>query len=259
MTNGTRRVMVIGAGGTGKTTFSVSASKHAGDTIPRASRVICDDVVVFQGDAEGIAGAYHAGFAPGYVYDLSDCTTWDLFDRRLCEALADIRPLCGTQVRFAVIDLGLAQRLISAHVKPAVQKDWNAVSSLGEKLFHAFSGLPGTTIIANAHIKSSQGVTETAQAIDSANARAIGGERAKFTADLNKGVGQIWKDNCSLQVLREMKRVKSGDSVAISFFSHTQPNMRFEAKSRFCGMLKPTEPGERSLRALLTQAYGDAL
>ncbi len=262
MTQGVRRILVIGAGGVGKTTLSVSASRFAGDTIPAKERTECKDVVVFQGDSEGIAGAYHAGFVPGYVYDLSHCTKWEQFDRDLCAALADIRPLCGKPegVKYAVVDLGIAQRLITAEVKPSVQKDWNQVSALGEKLFHAFSGLPGMTIIGNAHIKSSQGVTETGQAIDSSNARAVGGERAKFTMDLNKGVGQIWRDNSSLIVTREMKRKKGqGDAVDISHYSHTQAGLRFEAKSRFCGILQPTEPGERTLRSMLAQAYGDAL
>jgi hypothetical protein len=257
-----RRVLVLGAGGTGKTTFSVSASQFAGDKIPHDSGAECADVAIFQGDNEGVAGALHAGFVPKYVYELSNITAWDAYQRELVACLKDIKPLVdeGT-VKFLVVDLNHPTRLINESIAPSVQKDWKLVANEGLSLFRAFSGLRGCTIIGNAQIKAAQGFGETPEAATASNARAPGGERSLFMADLLKGVGAVWQENSSLILSRELRRtkgVKPGEVIP-KFYTHTQSNSRFEAKSRFRDVLLPTEAGDATLRSLLVRAYGQAL
>jgi hypothetical protein len=58
-----RRIVVMGSKGTGKTTFSVSASQFAGDRITGEVRQ-CKDTLVIQGDSEGVMGATDAGLTP---------------------------------------------------------------------------------------------------------------------------------------------------------------------------------------------------
>jgi len=253
---------VVGSGGTGKTTFSVSASAFAGDTIPADKPRVCHDVAVLQADIEGVAGAWRAGFEPAYVYDLSNTATWTDYQSKLVEALRDLQPLFKSgDVKFLVVDLAHPNRLIQESVSPNVQKDWKGVASHGAKLFTAFAGLSGVTIIGNAQLKSSQAIGETAQAASAAEARAVGGQRSMFSNDLYKGVGSVWVENSSLQISRELKRVRDAKTgqVVPTFFSHTQSNNKFEAKSRFRDVLKPTEDGNITLHALLKRGYGEAL
>lgn len=254
-----RRILVTGSSGTGKTTFSVSASAYAGDTIPAPTPRMCKDVAVIQGDTEGVTGAWRAGFEPFYVYDLSSSSTWAQYESALLGALREIK--ATPEIKYVVVDLALPNRLIHAAVQPNNPAQWAQLSQLGASFFNAFTALSGVTTIGNAQLKPSAGIVESANAADASHVRAVGGERCTYTPDLYKGVGLLWTEHVSLHVARELRRKKAdkvGGAVA-HYSSHTQSNGRFEAKSRFHDVLLPTEPGERTLHSILKAAYQDAL
>lgn len=250
----------MGPRGTGKTTFSVSASKHAGDTISGGARE-CSDVLVIQGDNEGIMGAMDAGLSPGMVLDTTDCETWDLYQKRLVAGLRELQqPLFDGTIKVVIIDLAWPAKLIDRSIDPSVQKDWKLVANEGARLFRALSGLRGITVIGNAQIKASSAPGETQQAIDAGMAKAIGGERSTFTVDLPKGIASMWLDNCSFVFTRDAKRVKDArGAIKREFRTLTQSSSKAEAKSRAESKLAPTEPGNRSLYSLLSSAYGESL
>jgi len=255
-----RRILVVGPRGTGKTTFSVSASRHAGDTVGGQSRS-CADVLLIQGDNEGVMGAMDAGLTPGMVLDTTDCDSWDAYQKRLAGGLRELeRPLFDGTIKVVIIDLAWPAKLIDRSIDPSVQKDWKLVANEGARLFRALSGLRGVTVIGNSQIKASSAPGESQQSIDAGTAKAIGGERSTFTIDLPKGIATMWLDNCSFVFTREAKRVKDPrGNIKREFRTLTQSSSRFEAKSRAESKLAPTEPGDRSLYALLCAAYGEAL
>ena len=255
-----RRIMVVGPRGSGKTTFSVSASKHAGDTIAGGHRV-CDDVLLIEGDSEGVMGAMDAGLEPARILGMTDCDTWDAYQKRLVLGLRELQtPLTDGTIKVVIIDLSWPAKLIDRSIDPNNQKDWKLVANEGARLFRALAGLKGVTVIGNAQIKASSSPGETTQAVDASAAKAIGGERSTFTIDLPKGIAALWLDNCSFIFCREVKRVKDPSGAQQRRFStHTTSSNKFEAKSRAGSKLLPLEPGDKSLHALLKQAYGEAL
>lgn len=261
-----RRLLVVGPRASGKTTLSLSASKHAPDTLPGpgevCERIVCDDVLVIQGDNEGIMGAMDVGLEPGHVADMTMVKDWAGYKTRLAQVLTEMKPKFDDgSVRVVIIDLGFPARLIDRSIDPSVQKDWKLVATEGGTLFRALSGLRGVTVIGNAQIKASVTMVNEAQVTaDAAAAKAIGGERSTFTVDLPKGIASHWLDNCSLVLAREAKRVKDRNgNPTRAFRTHTQSSAKFEAKSRAGSKLSPTEPGDRSLRSLLARAYGEGL
>lgn len=255
-----RRILVMGPRGTGKTTLSVSASGFAGPTIEGAHRV-CKDVLVIQGDNEGIMGAVDVGLEPGHVLDMTDIDTWDLYQRKLTAGMREIKPLIddGT-IKVVIIDLNWPARLIDKSIDPGNQKDWKLVQNEGLALFRLLAGLRGVTVIGNAQIKTSAVIAETQHSTDVSHAKAIGGERSTFTVDLPKGIATMWLDNTSFVFCREAKRVKDAKgNITREIRTLTQSSNKHEAKSRACTKLKAAEPGSRSMHALLTDAYGEAL
>ena len=259
----TRRVVVMGPMASGKTTLSVSASAHAGDTLP-AKAADCKDLVLLSGDQEGVAGALDAGLTPRAVVDMTVAKTWQEYQALLAQAFAELLPLIKSKdVKFIVVDMALPAKLIIEMVSPKDIKDWGKVAAEGLKFYQVFGALRGATIIANVQIKSATAVVETAAGAAGAEAKAIGGERATFTADLTKSIFAPWAENSSLVLSREVKRksdpMKKDAPSVRHFFTHTQSNSRMEAKSRFGSKLKATEPGERTLNSLLREAYGEHL
>ncbi len=261
-----RRLLVVGPRASGKTTLSLSASKYAPDVLPApgatTERIVCEDVLVIQGDNEGIMGAMDAGLEPGHVADMTMVKDWAAYKTRLAQVLTEMKPKFddGT-IGVIIIDLGFPARLIDRSIDPSVQKDWKMVATEGGVLFRALSGLRGVTVIGNAQIKASVSMAnETQVTADAATAKAIGGERSTFTVDLPKGIAAHWLDNCSLVLAREAKRVKGRDgTLTRTFRTHTQSSAKFEAKSRAGSKLAPTEPGDRALRSMLACAYGEGL
>lgn len=275
--NSNRRILVVGSRGTGKTTFSVSASRAAGETITGGHRA-CDDVLVVQGDTEGVMGAVDAGLEPGHVLDMTGVVAWDFTERTTAEArekqwhkfymprlVGGLRELedklhDGT-IKVVVVDLGFPAKLIERHVMPKEVSDWAMVAREGGRLYNAFAKLPGVAIIGNAHIKSSAVFGEGSRkgalpsALDTAAAAAIGGERASYTVDLPKGISALWLDNASFVFTRSSKR--QGDGFERTTI--TQSTKTFEAKSRAQSKLVAKEGGEQTLHALLSRAYGAAL
>lgn len=260
---GSRRIIVMGAPGTGKTTFSLSASRHAGDVIGGKSAV-CSDVAVLQGDSNGIAGAIDAGLTPGLVVDMTVCQTWPEYSKLLTAALVELKPLvdAGT-VQYLVVDLSLPAKLLIDHIKPGDQQGWGKVAVESMTFYKAFGFLRGATIIANAQIKSAVAAVENSVAQAAAEAKAVGGERATFTADLVKSFYALWSENSSLTVSRELKKkrnpMKPNEPATAEFFSHCYGSSRFECKSRHQTKLLPTEPGARTLHSLLKDCYGENL
>ena len=259
-----RRVLVVGARASGKTTLSMSASRYAGDTLPAAGevrpRVVCEDTLVIQSDNEGIMGAMDAGLEPKYVLDMTAVSDWAAYTKRLAEGLTELKgPLTNGTIRVVIIDLAGPAKLIDRSIDPSVQKDWKLVANEGARLFRSLSGLAGVTVIGNAQIKAAVSMVNEAQATaDAATAKAIGGERSTFTVDLPKGIASPWLDNCSFVLTREARRVKDArGNVVRAYRTLTQSSSRFEAKSRAESKLAPTEAGHHTLHALLTRAYGD--
>ena len=255
-----RRILVMGAKGSGKTTFSVSASHKTGEAIAGSQRD-CSDVFVVQGDVEGIMGAMGAGLVPGHVLDMTSVNTWEDYTKLLAQGLREMAPkFSDGTIKVIVVDLAWPAKLIDRQIDPSVQKDWKLVANEGGRLFRAFAGLPGITVIGNAQIKAASSPGETQQAIDAGAAKAAGGERSSFTIDLPKGIASLWRDNASFIFTREVRRVKDGrGNMSREFRTLTQSTARFEAASRAASQLQPTEPGDISLHTLLKRAYGDAL
>ncbi len=258
-----RRILVTGPRASGKTTFSVSASRKAGDTIKRGGggqRIECDDVLLIQGDNEGVMGAVDAGLIPKYVLEMSDTKDWAEYTNRLIEGLKELKSkLTDGTIRVLILDLALAARHIDRSIAPTAQKDWKEVAIQGARLFNVFTSLKRVTVIGNAQIKAAASPGETTVSADASTAKAIGGERSTFTIDLPKGVASHWLDNASFVFTREAKRVRQSDgTTARTFKTHTQSSQRFEAKSRAESLLAPTVPGDQTLHSLLQTAYGDS-
>lgn len=259
-----RRILVMGPRGTGKTTFSVSASKHAGDTITGPRRV-CSDVLVFQGDNEGIMGALDAGLITDNVIDMSSVPDWNAYTKKLAHGLKYFdKALRDGTIKVIIVDLNWPARLIDRIAPP---NDYGKTMALqGARVFDAFSPYRGVTVIGNAQMKahtvfgeeSRKGATDSA--IAAAHVRSIGGERSSYTIDLPKGVAASWLDNSSFVFTRKRRRVRDMEnSVMLEYSTVTQSTSLYEAKSRAQSKLKTIEPGEITLRALLMRAYGEAV
>lgn len=262
LSTGNRRILVVGARGSGKTTFSMSASRDAGDTIEGPHRLLRDTLVI-QGDNEGILGAMDAGLEPAYVVDMCAVGSWQEYTDRMTMALRELKSLLhdGT-IRTLVLDLAWPARLIEQTIKPAEPKDWAKVAAEGQRLFAGLSRFRGVTVIGNAQIKNSLVMGEGSRkgaaigAIETAEARAIGGERSAFTIDLSKGVASVWLDNASFIFARESKRVldREGNPKAV-YSTITRSNGKFEAKSRAHAVLAAREDGNQTMRSLLQRVY----
>ena len=261
----TRRMIVMGPPGSGKSTFSASASKFAGDTLPVNPPCVAEDVVVIQGDTEGMLGPLSCGISVPHIFDMTDCPDWDTYMRTIRTDLRkEILPMVQDgQVRIIIVDMSLVNTLINAKIMPDNQKAWGAVKYEGMMFYKLFSSLRGCTVIANAQIKTTESPGETIQAAAAATARAVGGERSLYTADVYKGVGGMWADNSSLTVSIERKQVKDPANPAakkvLKSTIYTQTNARFEGKSRFGSALLPEEPGSRTLYSIMKQVYGESL
>jgi len=258
-----RRILVMGPRGTGKTTFSMSASNHAGDRITGPKRM-CSDVLVFQGDNEGIMGALDAGLVCDRVIDMSGLSDWLSYTKKLAHGLRYFdKALRDGTIKIIIIDLNCPARLID---RTAPLNDYGkTMAAQGARIFDAFSPYRGVTVIGNAQMKvhtvfgedSRKGATDNA--IAASHARSIGGERSSYTIDLPKGMASMWLDNCSFVFTRKRRRVRDLENdVVLEYSTVTQSTSLYEAKSRAQAKLKTVEPGEISMRALLTRAYGEA-
>ena len=256
------RILIMGPRGSGKTSFAVSGSRNAGDVVMGTHRD-CSDVMVVQGDHEGIMGALDCGLEPGSVLDMVHVKSWKEYQERLLMGLRQAYKMHARgELSTIVLDLAWPARLIESEINPTQAQDWGQVKQAGQKLFAYFSHVPGVTVIGISQIKSSMVLGEdsrkgaSAGTLLTADARAIGGQRSNYSADLTKGVVTPWLDNCSFIFARRVRRVSDGDASKRSFSTITQSNREFEAKSRAASTLKPTEDGNASLFSLLSRAYG---
>lgn len=212
-------------------------------------------------------GAVDAGLHPGMVLDMTDCETWEAYQKRLVGGLKELSDsLKDGTIKVIVIDLALPAQLIVSHVAPTQISDWQAVKAEGAKLFRAFSSLKGVTVVGICQVQSAmvlgEGTSKGAQAsaVDAATALAIGGERSTFKEDLVKGVATPWLDHTSFIFTRDSKRKRGSDGVSRKeFYTYTQSSLKFAAKSRAESVLPQTVPGERSLRSILNQVYGESV
>lgn len=277
-----RIIVVTGPRATGKTTFSVSASQFAGRHIEgdldenkeRRRTRQCKDVLIIQGDKEGVLGAMDMGLHPAFVVDMTDCTSWTVYYQRLKDALKEAQPLVedGT-LKVVVVDLNFPAKLIERHVEDGIKrnpeqhvqlgmKDWRIVANCGLALHQVFSQLLGVTVVANAQVKASFSAMETAAAADAAQARAIGGERSKFSIDLPKGIATPWLDNASFMFARHLHFAKERDADGErkrEYRITMQSSATYEAKSRAQNRLPRNPLGVSTLRHILEQAYGKAI
>lgn len=267
--------LALGAKSVGKTTFVASGSMHAPDIIGSA-KADCPDVVFIQFDANGVSGALNAGLNPG-VIDLSHCGDWDQMKIGLAQAIHHLKPLCASgEVRIVGIDLGAIDNAIrawTAGIKlgdlaagkldkdPAValasrDKDlnWTAAGAQGLMVYSALSQLQ-CLVIGMAHLQLTNNNPmrdkESAEMKLAREIKSIGGESSKLKANLFGGFEKPWMTNSDFTIARELKDGK--------FYSHIEGNEMFEAGNRFRNILKPTEPGERSLNSLLKQVEAKIL
>ena len=245
-----RRIVVSGFPGSGKSTFSVSASKHAGDELPVRPARDATDVLVINGDSEGYLGPVDAGLTP-LVVDLSNVVKWSEYLVKLNESLQKVAAF--EDITTVVIDAALPAKLIVEGIAPTQISDWQKVAAQGLIFFRAFNVLAGRTVILNTQVKPSASAVENDAAKQAAEAKAIGGERATFTMDLPKGIAGPWTENASLVLAREVRRVKDSKTGAVTrkFFTHTSASPRLEVKSRFSSRLAPTVDGNITLRKIL--------
>lgn len=257
-----RRILVTGPRAAGKTTFAVSASTKAGDKLVGEARD-CDDVLVIQGDTEGVMGAVDAGLHPGMVLDMTDCENWTVYTNRLAKALVEVKPkLDDGTIKVIVLDLALPAQLIVSHVNPTSISEWQPVKTEGAKLFRAFSSLRGVTVVGVCQLTSAvvlgEGTAKGPQqgAVTAADALAIGGERSTFKEDLVKGVATPWLDHTSFIFTRDVRRKRINGEWRREFSTLTQASTKFPAKSRAESKLPASLPGDRSLRSILDEVYG---
>jgi hypothetical protein len=249
--NGAKRIIVSGSPSTGKSLFSVSASSHSGETLP-AQDAIATDVAVLQTDANGVQGAISGGLTPGLVADYSALESYDELRKQLASDLMDLKPMVADgRIKFVIVELTHISNLLLNKLKPDSPALWGKVGAEGMTIYQAFSVLKGATVIANAHLRAAASPVESAGAAEAANAKAVGGARSLLEVDLPKSILAPWRNNASLEIARESRRTKDG----MEFFSHTQSDAKFPAKSRFGAVLKPIEPGERTLNSILRACY----
>ena len=255
------RILIIGPRGSGKTSFAVSGSRYAGDVVMGGHRE-CADVMVVQGDHEGIMGALDCGLEPGSVLDMVHVKHWEEYQERLLAGLRQAYKMhAQNRLSTIVLDLAWPARLIENAINPGDAQAWGRVKQAGQKLFSYFGLVPGVTVIGISQIKSTLVLGEDSKkgasqgTLLTAEARAIGGQRSSYSADLTKGIVTPWLDNCSFIFARRVRRVAEGQGSARRFSTITQSNREFEAKSRAASALDPTEDGNASLYSLLHRAY----
>lgn len=261
--SGMRRMVVSGSPGTGKTTFSLSASAYAGDIIG-AAPVECKDVVLLQGDCDGVQGGIDAGLRPGLIADFTVCEKWPEYNKMLTEIIQDLKPMVDKgDVKYVVVDLSLPAKLLIDHLKPADQQGWGRVAAESMTFYKMFGFLKTATVIGNAQLRSAQAPTETSVAAAAADAKAVGGERSTLSADLVKSFYAHWSENASFIVAREAKKkrnpMKPQEPPVTERFSHMHSSSRFETKCRFQTKVLATEPGDRTFNSILRACYGDLL
>jgi hypothetical protein len=248
-----RRILVVGSGGTGKSSFSVSASAYAGQTMPEPKRVVCKDVALFSGDVDGMRGPLDSGYLVPNIADMSQCKDWGEYEGQL---VAAIRAM-PKEVRVVVIDLALPFQLIKEHVMPQDVAGWGKVGKLGMQFWRALNSLRNVTLIGNAQLTAGIKPIESDAAAAAAQARAIGGQRTAFAIDAVKSLINPWKENSSFILVRKLTRERDPKTGqwSVKHWTQTQSNEEYEAKSRAKSVLAPVEPGHKTLRCLLDQAY----
>jgi hypothetical protein len=257
-----RRIVVMGSKGTGKTTFSVSASQFAGDRITGEVRQ-CTDTLVIQGDSEGVMGATDAGLIPSYVLDMTHTKTWAAYEQLVVKGLTELKPkLDDGTIKVIVIDLAYPARLIEDEIAPKDPAGWSRVKAKGSSLYRALAGLKGVTVVANCQVKASAPLIPNQSAEHAAEARAIGGEVSQLTMALTNGIAELWRDNASFILTRESRRGKAGlngTEGPATYWTFTQSTKKYQAASRAKSILPAKMEGDITLRAILNKVYGDAI
>lgn len=248
-----RRILVVGSGGTGKSSFSISASKFATATLPEAKPIVCSDVAVFSGDVDGMRGPLDSGYTVPHIADMSQCKTWSEYERLLAAALGAL----PSEVHVVVVDLSLPFHLIREHVMPEDMRGWGQVGRIGMQLWRALNALKDVTLIGNAQLTAGIKPAETEAANMAAQARSIGGQRAAFAIDAPKSLINPWKENSSFILVRKLTRERDPKTGVWGnkHWTQTQSNEDYEAKSRAKSVLAAVEPGNKTLRSLLDRAY----
>lgn len=248
-----RRILVVGSGGTGKSSFSVSASSHAGKTMPEPRPVACKDVAVFLGDVDGMRGPMDTGYTVPNIADMSQCRDWAEYEALLARSLNSL----PKHVRVLVVDLALPFQLIKEAVAPVDVAGWGKVAKFGMQFWRALNSVKNVTLIGNAQLTAGIKPLESEAAAAAAQARAIGGQRTAFAIDAVKSLINPWKENSSFILVRKMTRERDPKTGvwSIKHWTQTQSNEEYEAKSRAKSVLAPVEPGNKTLRSLLDQAY----
>lgn len=248
-----RRILVVGSGGTGKSSFSVSASRYAGATMPEPKRIVCKDVALLSGDVDGMRGPLDTGYVVPNIADMSQCKDWTEYEGLLVASLNAM----PKDVRVVVVDLALPFQLIKEHVMPMDVAGWGKVAKLGMQFWRALNSLRNITLIGNAQLTAGIKPVESDAAAAAAQARAIGGQRAAFAIDAVKSLINPWKENSSFILVRKLTRERDPKTGQwhVKHWTQTQSNEEYEAKSRAKSVLAPVEPGHKTLRALLDQAY----
>lgn len=250
-----RRILVGGSPGTGKTTFSYSASAHAGDTLPQVM-VQCLDVAHLEGDIGGHEGGMDANLQPAMLFDMTVFDTWAAYEKAVMAYIVEIKE--ASEIKVLVVDLSLPTKLLVEEVKPQNPADWNKVGGMGLRFFRAFNQLSGVTIIGNSQLKSAIGIVENDVAKAAAEAKSSGGERSTFEFDMVKSVLSPWYENgeAFAREVKRVKEVKEGKATwKREYFTHTSTNPRFPTKSRHHSKLPPTLAGNITLWNILNKLY----
>lgn len=277
---GHRSGLVLGAKATGKTTFVTSASKFAPDVLKLGEQVDCSDVAIIQFDAESTMGTVSAGLAPK-VIDLSGLAGWQAQSNGLAKAISYLKPLVEKgEITVVGIDLGSLDnevrawasgslpgslekgQLVTDMSAAATGKDtnWAQVSAAGLSIYRSLRLLP-CLVIGMAHVKlANNNPFKDKEGADVALARdlkSFGGEAAKVSADLAKGILSPWLANASFQFAREVQSKNVGTPIApkwdSSYVTHCKDSDKFEVGCRFADAVAPIE--KRTLNAILKGAY----
>lgn len=277
---GHRSGLVIGAKGTGKTTFVSSGSDFAPDALPANPLVLCPDVHIIQFDAESALGALNAGLNPN-VIDLSDKRGWQEQKQGLARAINYLRPLAAKgEVKVVGVDLGILDKSIRAWASGArpgaldkgelqiggdegasgKDTNWAAVGAQGLAIYDALRTLP-CLVVAMAHVKLANNnphkAKEDADVSLARDLRAYGGDASKATAHLAAGVLDPWMSNASFMFACQVEWKNTGTITAPKWESryvvHTQDSQLFEAGNRAAAKMAPVEP--RTLNAIMKDVY----
>jgi hypothetical protein len=281
-----RPIIVEGHKSTGKTTFAVSASRHAPDDLTKIPKkaVACNDAILLSFDKDGEDGAVAYGLVPRVVH-FNGCVGWTEQKNKLIDAVQFIKPMVDAgEISVVGFDLGAVDAAIQSWItgedstqlrNPIGRPDnaekkkpnWQRVTAEGLWLFHHLSQL-NCTVVAMTHLKARDYNAFADDLSESKKAKkavadasmSLSGLVTDQMSDVCKGMLKPWVHHTSFQLVCAVQKIYAGDplnpSVVRKHVVYTEGDDLVDAGTRFRGQLPKEWTG--SLNAMLRKCYGSA-